>query len=71
MVSNSLLNILKARNRKSGNLKIRVPVFGNHFFVLNCGSVSTGILVKVLLHLRCGAAFTNIPVEIMHAHAQK
>ena len=27
--------------------------------------------VKVLPHLRCGATFTNIPVEIMIQHAQK
>jgi len=39
--------------------------------VLDCGSISMGILVKVLPHLRCGATFTNIPVEIMIQHAQK
>ncbi len=26
------LNILAVRNRKSGNLEIRVPVLGNHLF---------------------------------------
>ena len=65
------LNILAARNRESGNLEIRVPVLGNRPFLLNYGSISMGIFVKALPHLRCVAAFTNIPVEIMIQYAQK
>ena len=65
------LNILEARNHKSGNLEIRVSVLGNRLFLLNYGSISMGIFVKALPHLRCGAAFTNIPVEIMIQHTQK
>ena len=30
-----------------------------------------GIFVKALPHLRCVAAFTNIPVEIMHSVCTK
>ena len=58
------MNILATRNRKSGNLEIV-------FFVLNYSSISMGIFVKALPHLRCVAAFTNIPVEIMIQYAQK
>lgn len=58
------MNILAARNRKSENLEIV-------FFVLNYSSISMGIFVKALPHLRCVAAFTNIPVEIMIQYAQK
>ena len=59
------LNVLAVRNRKSGNLEIGVPVLGNRLFVLSYSSISMGIFVKTLPHLRCVAAFTNIPVEIM------
>lgn len=65
------MNILAAQNRKSGNLEIGVPVLGNHLFVLDYLSISMGILVKALPHLRCVAAFTNIPVEIMHSVCTK
>ena len=41
------------------------------FFVLNYSSISMGIFVKALPHLRCVAAFTNIPVEIMIQYTQK
>ena len=41
------------------------------FFALDYVSISIGILVKALPHLRCVAAFTNIPVEIMIGYAQK
>uniref|UniRef100_UPI003FF00E94 hypothetical protein n=1 Tax=Waltera intestinalis TaxID=2606635 RepID=UPI003FF00E94 len=34
-------------------------------------SISMGILVKALPHLRCVAAFTNILIEIMIRYAQK
>ena len=65
------VNILVARNRKSGNLEIGVPVLGNRLFVLDYLSISMGILVKALPHLRCVAAFTNILIEIMIRYAQK
>lgn len=67
----TIMNILAARNRESGNLEIGVPVLGNRLFVLNYSSISIGIFVKALPHLRCVAAFTNIPVEIMIEYAQK
>ncbi|BFK07479.1 hypothetical protein F290043J8_30310 [Mediterraneibacter gnavus] len=41
------------------------------FFVLDYGSISMGIFVKALPHLRCVAAFTNILVEIMIQYVQK
>ena len=41
------------------------------FFVLDYVSISIGILVKALPHLRCVAAFTNIPIEIIIRYAQK
>ena len=41
------------------------------FFVLDYVSISMGIFVKALPHLRCVAAFTNIPVEIMIQYTQK
>lgn len=41
------------------------------FFVLDYLSISMGILVKALPHLRCVAAFTNILIEIMIRYAQK
>ena len=47
------------------NPEIGVPVLGNRLFVLSYSSISMGIFVKTLPHLRCIAAFTNIPVEIM------
>ena len=63
------MNILAAQNRKSGNLEIGVPVLGNHVFVLDYLSISMGIFVKVLSHLRCVVAFTtNIVIEIMIFH---
>ena len=65
------MNILVIRNRKSGNLEIGVPVHGNHLFVLDYLSISMGIFVKALPHLRCVAAFTNILIEIMIRYAQK
>lgn len=58
------MNILVARNRKSGNLKIA-------FFVLGYLYISMGILVKALPYLRCVAAFTNILIEIIFQYAQK
>ncbi len=63
--------ILADRNHKSGNLEIGVPLLGNRLFVLNYSSISMGIFVKALPHLRCVAAFTNIPVEIMIQYTQK
>ena len=65
------MNILAAQNRKSGNLEIGVPVLGNHLFVLDYLSISMGILVKALPHLRCVAAFTNILIKNMIRYAQK
>ena len=59
------------RNHEARNLEIGVLVLGNRLFVLNYSSISMGIFVKALPHLRCVAAFTNIPVEIMIQHAQK
>ena len=53
------------------NLEIGVPVLGNHVFVLDYLSISMGILVKALPHLRCVAAFTNILIKIMIRYAQK
>lgn len=41
------------------------------FFVLDYGSISMGIFVKALPHLRCVAAFMNILVEIMIQCVQK
>ena len=58
-------------NREAGNLEIGVPISEIVFFVLNYDSISMGIFVKALPHLRCVAAFTNIPVEIMIRYAQK
>ena len=51
--------------------QIRVPVLGNRLFVLGYLSISMGILVKALPHLRCVAAFTNILIEIIFRYAQK
>ena len=65
------MNILAARNHESGNFEIRVLVLGNHFFVLDYGSISMGIFVNALPYLRCVVAFTNILVEIMIQYAQK
>ena len=65
------LDILVLRNHKSGKLEISVPVLGNHLFVLDELCISSGILVKTLLHLRCVAVFTNIPEEIIIGYAQK
>ena len=41
------------------------------FFVLDYLSISMGILVKALPHLRCVAVFTNVSTEIMIRYAQK
>ena len=41
------------------------------YFVLDDLSISVGILVKTLPHLRCVAVFTNISTEIMIQYAQK
>ena len=65
------MNILADLNLQSGNLEIRVPVLGNRLLVLDYVSVSMGIFVKALPHLRCVAAFTNILIEIMIWYAQK
>ena len=40
-------------------------------FVLDDLSISVGILVKTLPHLRCVAVFTNVSTEIMIRYAQK
>ena len=40
-------------------------------FVLEDLSISAGILVKTLPHLRCVAVFTNVSTEIMIRYAQK
>jgi hypothetical protein len=39
--------------------------------VLDDLSISVGILVKTLPHLRCVAVFTNVSTEIMIRYAQK
>lgn len=65
------MNILAAQNRKSGNLEIGVPVLGNHLFVLDYLSISMGILVKALPHLRCVAAFTNISVLLVKMEGEQ
>jgi hypothetical protein len=55
------LNILVARNHG----------FVNCLLVLDYVSISMGIFVKVLSHLRCVVAFTtNIFIEIMIWYAQ-
>lgn len=41
------------------------------YFVLDDLSISAGILVKTLPHLRCVAVFTNVPTEIIIRYAQK
>ena len=41
------------------------------YFVLDNLSISVGILVKALPHLRCVAVFTNVSTEIMIRYAQK
>lgn len=40
-------------------------------FMLEDLSISAGILVKTLPHLRCVAVFTNVSTEIMIRYAQK
>ena len=64
-------NILVTRNRKSGNWEsgFRYPEIT--FLCLITVSISMGIFVKSLPHLRCVAAFTNVPVEITIQYAQK
>lgn len=44
----SSLNILVTRNRKSVNLRIRVPVLGNHLFVLDYSFYFYGNICQVL-----------------------
>ena len=65
------VNILVIRNRKSGNLESEVPVLGNRLFCAWPLVISMGILVKVLPHLRCVTAYTNILIEIMVRYAHK
>ena len=41
------------------------------YFVLDDLSISVGIFVKTLPHLRCVAVFTNVSAEIMIRYAPK
>ena len=41
------------------------------YFVLDDLSISVGLFVKTLPHLRCVAVFTNVSAEIMIWYAQK